>query len=286
MNFKYQIISVLALLLFGMNLQAQFAWIDPPEPDVREEVTIYVDVAQDPDCQKLASSEGPMYLWTWNPSDPNIPDGNGAWNNSNEALLMTHEGGTVWSFTYIPAEFYNVDNFKEIYDTGLSFLVKEKDGGAGGDCSAEGDEFKTSDINLSVPSPFVEPVFSIPSLVGDTAVFSRPDDIFTLVYDNRLEEKITMQNADELWVYARAFDADDNQYIATSLGQLGTNPSLQMVTDGSGIFTFSVIPDELFAAVIPDGVDIRTLQFQIVKLPLCGSDCAVDGEFLYNFACD
>lgn len=282
--FKYSLIILLSIIC--QNSFAQFAWIDPPEPDVREAVTVYVDVAQDPNCQKLASSEGPLYIWTWGPSGPVSENGNGGWDSSNEEMVMTHEEGTVWSFTFIPAEFYDVANFKDIYNSGLDFLVKEKDGGAGGDCSAEGEEYKTGDIHVNVPSPFVEPVYSIPDVIGDTTLFSRTDDIFTLIYDNKLEEKPTMIGATNLYIYPRGFDAAGTQYIVTSLGQLVNNPELKMQDNGSSIYSFSFIPDEFFADVLPDGGSIETIQFQIVQLPLCGSDCAVDGEFVYKFTCD
>ena len=82
--------TILACMLLWGSASAQFAWIDPPVPDVTQEVTIYVDVAQDPDCANLASSEGPLYIWTWEPAGPSIEDGNGNWDASNEALSITH----------------------------------------------------------------------------------------------------------------------------------------------------------------------------------------------------
>lgn len=282
--YKYSFIILLSII--SHNAFAQVAWIDPPEPDVREEVTIYVDVSQDPDCQRLVDSEGPLYLWTWGPTGPTVENGNGTWDSSNEEMIMTYEEGTIWSFTFVPTDLYSVENFKDIYADGMDFLVKEKDGGGGGDCSVEGGEFKTSDIHLNVPSPFVEPVYSIPDMVGDTAVFSRTDDVFTLIYDNKIEEKPTMVGATNLYVYPRGFDANGTQYIVTSLGQLANDSRLKMQDNGSSVYSFSFIPDEFFADVLPDGGSIATVQFQIVQLPLCGSDCAVDGEFVYNFTCD
>lgn len=286
MNTINRCIVLVILIVLSFPLIGQVAWIDPPEPDVREEVTLFVDVSQDPDCNKLIGSEGPLYIWTWGPSAPLDENGNGTWDSSNEAMIMENVEGDVWKFTFVPADFYDVDNFKDIYNDGLDFLVKEKDGGAGGDCSAEGDEYKTSDIHLNIPSPFVEPVYSIPSLVGDTAIFSRTDDVFTLIYDNKLEEKPTMIGATELYVYPRGFDENGDQYIPTSLGQLGSNPDLKMTDNGNSIFSFSFIPSDYFADIALAGESLESIQFQIVRLPLCGSDCAVDGEFVYQFACD
>lgn len=276
--------SIIIIAICYVGASAQFAWIDPPVPDVTQEVTIYVDVAQDPNCNNLGSTEGPLYIWTWMPGDPAIPDGNGTWGSSNEALAMTNEGGTLWSFTMIPTEFYGVDA-DEVYESGISLLAKEKDGGGGGDCSEGGGEFKTSDIELDVPSPFatVRKVFSIPDLYEDS-LYVEASDVFTLKYNNSIEEKPTMQNLSEVYVYPRGFDTDGNQYIVTPLGQVGNNPNLRMRDLGNGEFSFTIIP-ELFFGNLPPDATLEYMQFQIISWPLCGSDCAVDGEFIYPFAC-
>ena len=119
------IFSIVIALFISQFAVAQFAWVDPPVPDVTQPITLYVDVAQDPDCSNLNSSEGPLYIWTWEPAGPATTDGNGTWDNSNEEMVMTHEGGTLWSITFTPTEFYGVDA-DLVYETGISFLAKEK----------------------------------------------------------------------------------------------------------------------------------------------------------------
>ncbi len=279
------IIFVIATVLISHSLSAQFAWVDPPVPDVTQELTVYVDVAQDPDCSNLASSTGPLYMWTWMPAGPAFTDGNGTWDNSNEEMVLTHEGGTLYSITFIPTDFYGVDA-DAVYENGISFLAKEKDGGGGGDCADGGGEFKTSDINLTIPSPFasVRKVFSVPDLFEDS-LYTNQDDIFTLAYNNSVEEKPSMQNIDEAFVYARVLGDNNTLYNVTSLSQVGNNPDLMMTNQGDGKFTFSIVPEEFYSDALPDGVGIKALQFQIITWPLCGSDCAVDGEFLYPYAC-
>ena len=113
-------------------------------------------------------------------------------------------------------------------------------------------------------------------------MFSRVDDVFTLTYDNNIEEKPTMQNLEEAFVYPRVVGDDGSLYTVTSLSQVGNNPELRMATEGDGVFTFTVIPETFYQAALPDGVNIKTLQFQIIKWPLCGSDCAVRRRVLVS----
>lgn len=261
-----------------------FAWIDPAVPDVNDSVYVYVDVSLDPNCQKLASSDGPLYLWTWGPVEP--ADGNGNWNNSNEANVLEHVEGTIWRFGMVPTEFYGVEA-DEIYDKGLCFLVKEKDGGSGGDCSEAGEEFKTADIYISVPSPFVKErkVYSYPDVVDGDTLLSRPDDVFTLIYDNKLEEKESMQNVDELFVYFRLEGDDGQNYTVSRLNQVGSNPGLRMTNAGNGIFQYSIIPSQFLEGVLPEGVQVQRMRFQLIRVPLCGADCAVDDSFFFTYKC-
>ncbi len=285
---SYILIAILTLggTFATQSLEAQFYWLDPPAPDVTQETTIYIDVSQDPDCATLTESEGPLYVWTWEPAEPTLEDGNGTWSNSNEGLLMEQVEGTIWKITMIPTEFYGVDA-DEIYDTGISLLAKEKDGGSGGDCAAGGTEFKTSDIEIEVPNPFAgkRKVYSIPDLVNDSLYVAK-DDVFTLYYDNTVEEKESLQNVDNMFVYARFIGDDGGQYNYTFLTQVADTPELEMSHDGNGIFSYTIIPEDFAAAILPEGVSPSTLRFQLITAPFCGFDCAVEGEFFYHFACE
>lgn len=275
-----------SLLLTPFLATGQFAWFEPAVPDVTQEVTIYVDTSQDPDCASLSGNMEQLYLWTWMPSDPAIVDGNGTWGNSNEVMAMTNVEADLWSFTMIPTEFYGLDA-DAIYENGFSFLAKRKDGGGGGDCSAEtGTEFKTSDVTLAIPSPFsaTKKVFSVPEVVDDSLYISR-GDVFSIVYDNNLEEKATMIGASSVWVYLRFVGDDGNTYNYASLSQIGNTPELEMTTPGNGKFYFSILPSEMAASVLPVGIELETIRCQLVTIPLCGSDCAVDGEFQFTYKC-
>lgn len=277
---------VTLLLSVPFLSNAQFAWFEPAVPDVTQEVTIYIDTSQDPDCSSLTGNTEQLYLWTWMPAGPNIADGNGTWGSSNEEMALTNVDGDLWSFTMIPTEFYGLDA-DAVYENGFSFLAKRKDGGGGGDCSAEtGGEFKTSDVNLPIPSPFAttKKVFSIPEPVDDSLYISR-EDIFSIVYDNNLEEKATMLGVSNMWVYLRFVGSDGNTYNYASLSQIGNTPELEMTTSGNGKYYFSIIPKIMSSNVLPEGVELETIRCQLVTWPLCGSDCAVEGEFQFTYKC-
>lgn len=254
--------------------------IEPEEWLPCEEITLIIDITQG-DCEKLIDSEGPLYLWTWEPGPANNtrPEefANGEWSNSNDNLQMTNVGPNLWSYTMVPTEFYGVDA-SDVYASGFAMLVKEKDGGEGGDCSAEGGEFKTSDYTLLVPPPFESAkLFARPK-----AVFS--SDIFTFYYDNSEEEKESMQNLDEVYVYAAAF-ADGVEYPVSSMAEVGSNPDLQMTDTGDGMFTLSLIPDSFFSNV-PDGVEIDQLLFIARKREMNSDDDRVEEDAFFDLGCD
>lgn len=275
-------ILILAALLFSVGgaVQAQKVWSEPEEIDPNAEVTIYADLSQ-MDCDKLVGNAGPLYMWTWNPADPVV--GNGDWGNSNPAMEMTNDGPNIWKITFTPVDFYGVDA-QTVYDNDISFLVKGVDGGSGGDCSAAGDENKTEDLMLEVnpPDGGVQKVYSFPEPQSDTVGIGG-SDVYTLIYDNSLEEKPSMQNATDLYVYARAYDMNGTRYRPATLQQVGSNPDLQMTKDGT-TFSWTIQPSVFFQ--IPDGQTLDYLELQVVKPVIANSDDAVDGTFIYFIRCN
>ncbi len=290
MNSLRYIITGIALSLF-FSANAQFAWVDPPVPDVADSITVFVDLAQDPNCNKLVGSAGPIYIWTWGPNDP--VGGNGNWGVSADDQEMMHRtdlGPDVWSYTMLATDYYGTDA-ETIYTDGLKFLAKEKDGGSGGDCSVDGDEYKTSDIEIEIPAPFSleRKIYGFPDFGESDTLFTQTDDVFTLYYKNYLEEKPTMQNLSEVWVYARVFGSDGLYHIVTPPSQIANNPDLKMTDEGGGKFSLTIIPEEFYASALPAGVTIAKMRFQFVSLVngvICGSDCQVDGDHFFNFKCD
>lgn len=281
---KKQLITLLALLFAGIGgLQAQAVWTEPAEDiNPADTLKIYVDLTQT-DCDILVGNTGPLYIWTWMPSDP--VNGNGDWSASNTDNALEDMGNNVWRFTMIPTEFYG-KTAQEVFDGDISFLVKALDGGSGGDCSAaSGAENKTEDLMIEIDPPTggLKKVYSFPETVSDDTVAITQKDVFTLVYDNSIEDKVSMQNPGDLYVYARAFDTDGTEYRPSTLNQVGTNDALRMAQDGD-TYCWMIQPEQLFA--LPSGKTLNFVQLQIIKQILTNSDDAVDGTFFYYFRCD
>ena len=265
------------------------AWIEPDRPDVSDSVYVYINLAEDPNCGILVNDPGPLYSWTWSPTEPSNKIG--TWNNSLETARMEQVGPNIWRFGMIPTQFYDTDP-DAVYDNGICFLVKRKDGGSGGNCAAGGGDFKTTDIWVPVPKPpgLARKVYSFPDVVDLDTLYTRPDDVFTLLYNNNLEDKPSMQNlGDNVFVYFRVVGSNGTTYRYRALSAVGNQPVLKMKNLGDGQYSFSVIPKDLMAAadqLLPAGVTISRLRLQILKWPFANTDDAVDGEFYFTFKCD
>lgn len=280
---KKQLLILFSLLICAASgVNAQAVWTEPAtdiNPD--DTLTIFVDLTQT-DCDKLVGDPGPLYIWTWMPNDPAV--GNGDWSNSNPDLEMTNVDPDIWSFKMVPTEFYNT-SASDVFDKDISFLVKAADGGSGGDCSAAGAEFKTEDLKVEVDPPTggVLKVAPFPTGLTEDSVNVTQKDVFTLVYNNAVEDKATMQNPGDLWVYAQAWDTEGTLYRPTAITQVSTNPDLKMTKDGD-IYRWMVQPERVFD--IPTGKTLDYVQLQIFKTVVANSDDTVDGTFTYYFRCN
>ena len=274
-----------ALLLAGFAIQpilAQKVWTEPATvTNPADSVKILIDLTL-MDCQSLVGSSGPLYLWSWLPAEP--VSGNGDWNNSNTDNAWTNESPDVWSITILPTDFYGVVA-QDFYDSDMHFLAKELYGGGGVDCAAGGTEFKTEDLVVEVnpPGMLVRKVYTFPDTHDGDTVSIKQTDVFTLLYENSLEEKVTMQNVTDLAVYARAFDTDGNQYRPATISQVRNHPELAMTSEGS-LFKWTIIPERVFN--IPVGKTLSEVRLQIMKPDLVDSDDAVDNLWEFFFRCN
>ncbi|MGY6560788.1 MAG: hypothetical protein ACXITV_01645 [Luteibaculaceae bacterium] len=175
--------------------QQEPAWVEPLVMNPNAPATFYVDVQRAAD-QRLFNAPGyqsfidgvtageslpsPVFIWTWNPAETRpTGNGNGDWTNSNEALRMTYapdRGTHVFSFTFVPTEFYGVDAAR-VFEVGFSFLAKLRDGTAG----AGGENAQTEDFNIMPESAGCVTRFCV-----TPSVFYF-DDILTFTYDRSLE---------------------------------------------------------------------------------------------------
>lgn len=266
---------VLAILfLSASKVEAQKIWAEPEGFGPEDSITIYVDIKQC-DCTKLVGNAGPLYMWTWKPSE-NATVSNGQWSSSNEELQMTNEGDDVWSFKMVPTAFYDVDA-QTVYDEDIHLLVKAKDGGGGGTCE---DEFKTEDLELLVDPPAspIKKVYTFPVANADSLLIGA-DDVFTLIYDNAIEAKESLQGITDFYVYPKAIGSDEEEYKIVSLAQVGNSPELEMTNEGNKVFSYSFIPNLSFD--MPDGVAIVGLKFRLIRKQVTNSDDAVDGDFIF-----
>lgn len=279
---KHILLAFAFALVSASGLFAQKVWTEP-EMDINPSDTlkIYIDL-NEMDCDKLVGTTDPLYIWSWMPGDP--ANGNGDWSNSNTDNEWEDMGNDVYRFTMIPTEFYGVDA-QTVYDNDIFFLAKSLDGGSGGDCSAAGDEAKTEDLSVLVDPPVggAIKVYPFPAYVDGDSMGITQEDIFTVLYDNSIEDKASMQNASDLFVYPTAFDLNGNTYRPATISQVGSTPELQMAKDGS-LFKWTIQPERMFD--IPDGETLDRIEVLIVKPVIVNSDDQVDGTFRFFFRCN
>jgi hypothetical protein len=278
-------------LLLGIATQAnaQAAYLDKPDEfDPAKPCKIMVNLkltTNQWDIVNIAQTED-MYLWIWKPKEhpAGHPLANGtgsaAWKSSNPALKMTKESEGVYSYTFTPTVFFETDA-ATVYKENFNFLVKPMDGGGYGD-----PDKKTEDLLIEVDPP-AGPVVKIQSVpmgkgakkdtIGTTTM-----DVFSVIYNNNAEEKISMQKATELYVYPIAYDSAGAVYkLASNAKRVADFPKLKMKMTAPGIFQFSIIPEKLFN--MPAGKKIYRIEYQIVKPNLVDTNDAIDDKMNYFF---
>lgn len=289
---KKIIVSIFALFAIAISgsLFSQAAYLDKPEEfDPSKPCKIMVNLkltSNEWGIVEIAQTED-MYIWTWKPKEhpAGHPLANGiggaAWKNSNDALKMTKEDEGLYSFTITPTEFYET-SAANVYKEDFHFLVKPKDGGGYGD-----PDRKTEDLSIAVDPPAgpIVKFLTVPVGRGEKkdTILSSTKDVFSIVYNNTAEEKTSMQNAEELYVFPVAYDETGASYlIAANARKAGDFPQLKMKMTKEGVFQYSLIPEKLFNAV-PSGQKIIKIEFQIVKPNLKTTSDMVDGTLTYSF---
>lgn len=268
-------VYILALfsLIISNTAYSQAAWIEPNPANVNQEVKIMMDVSQ-PDCEcpllVNADQEGDsLFLWTWEPTE-NATINNGQWNGSNPLLKMTSEGNNVWSYTLVPTSFYNVDA-SEVYDIGISFLVKKFDGSA-----VDGVEPKSADQHVEVdPLGCVDRVCPFPQNFQE-------DDYLTIIYDNTLESHGGLQDIPEddcYFVPVAVAGGIEYSYLSNPFSQdIATeHPELLMQYEGERKFASTILSEEFFRGgaqcenPVPEGVAIESIKVSFRKSLFTGN---------------
>lgn len=277
---------VLTIIVIG-GLQAQKAWVTPANINPNDTITIYVDLKQCT-CQRTLNADS-LYLWTWLPRDRDSGEAtyNGKWTKSNDALKMTHAGNNVWYYKMIPVDFYGI-TATTLFEKDIYFYLKKKDGtGIGGSgCDRDATEELSIILEPPVTGPTKVRCFPVKT-AGDTLSISQ-NDAFTVIYNNNLEEKTTLKDMKDFYVFIQAIGSNNFTYTYGNLGNLGLTPELAMTGDGKGSWTYSMIPAELFKSKIPNGVKIQTLKIQFALKTASGVKDIVDKTYLFHFnnSCD
>lgn len=294
---KYLRILLLLSLLAGGALRAQIAWTEPAGNDFNpdDSVSLYINLNNTENFGGILDSalKGvDMYIWTWKPKEHPVghPLVNGLgerpWQNSNDALRLTHMGGGIFRYRMVPTQFYEVDA-ATVFAEDFSMLVKPKNGGGYG-----APDIKTADIIIRVDPPSFGPrkVYSFPDQLNpDGAMAIGPNDFFSLFYDNTIEEKTTLQNSSlPFYVYVRAYLDDGTELRPVQLRQVVNNDQFMMkpVTGSPGKHRYTIVPNKLLAGSIPAGKKLVRLRLQIIRKDFVNSAQAVDGEYNYYLNCD
>jgi hypothetical protein len=240
---KMKYIFIALFVLFNLNSFAQKITTQPATFTADEEVKIIVDVTGTP----LAGIE-PLYIWTWDPNEPPVAGGNGQWNNSNEAMKMTKEGPNIWSWTIVPATFYQKDIAQV---TKIQFLVKAKDGTGG---KQTGDLALTPDPLVYIPQQF----YTFPSKVSQ-------NDVVTVYFDQKLATSTEVQRMKDIKVSITLFDENGTEIAKTE------NP-LPAKANGNSLYSFSFLPTRLLPASIGKKIASFTYQFSGSGKDATGAD--------------
>ena len=244
----------------------QAAYIQPSPTGKNDTITLYINIAATTDGNMNSGMnarlndhpDDSVYLWTWSPAGPVA--GNGSWDNSNEALRMTKVGDKLYSIRFKPTSFYGVDA-TQFFTLGISCLAKLKNGNEyAGDYPGEA---KTEDLRVNI----------IPRLCDDMyCVFpeiAKKNDYLSITYDNTQETNPELQNlgADECYLFLRAEQSTFSAFNYTTPELASSTPALKMkaIPDRPGFFRITFIPEDMFAGIIPETFNLKTLKFYVLK---------------------
>jgi hypothetical protein len=268
---KLRSIILIAVAIGWSSLAtAQGIYFDPEPTDVTGPVRLYVDVSSSEcDCPELMdgdSETNPLYIWAWNPNGdrPDLEIGgstfavtNGDWGNSNDNLILTQDESNpnLWYFDFLGAsmvQFYNVPAAQS-YESGIDFLVKEKNGESPGEGIGEQ---KSPDINI-IP----EPVGCFDKVCPFPTTFFQ-EDFFALTYDTNKEANPGLQGGD---AYFARFQYKVNGG-AYQILEVTDESKVAMVPEGDGFFSITIIPTDFFGLNENDILDEIRVSF--TKPPL------------------
>lgn len=250
-------------MLASITATSQAAYILPSPTAVDDEVTLFIDIAQSVDGTSNNALKAiltdhpdePVFLWSWNPAEPIT--GNGDWDASNDELQLTHEGGLLYSISFIPAEFYGVDG-PTFFSNGISCLAKLSDGNAF-DGEYDG-EAKTEDLTVAITPRVCDAKYCIFPEIGEQT------DYVHFTYDNSQEtfEGLQNINPDEVYIYLVAKTSPFTSYPFADQADVTSTPELKMsqVAGEPDKYRLVILPEEFFT--IPEGEEIQEVIYYVL----------------------
>ena len=243
---------------------AQKAYVLPSPTDANAEITLYIDMNQSEDGIQNnglsaildAFPDTTVYLWTWDPAGPAA--GNGDWDNSADHQELTKVGEKLYSMTFVPTEYYGVDG-PTLFSRGISCLAKLKNGN-----TVEGFPFeaKSEDIHIAIiPQLCAARVCLFPEL-------REKDDYLSITYDNSKEiqfEGLQNMGDDECYIYLLGKVDAFTSFPYVPLEQVTSTPELKLERIDDTKFRTTFIPEDLFASVLDEGMELSEIWYYIVR---------------------
>jgi len=261
-------LTTLLSVSIAFAVQSQGVYFDPAPTDVTSPARLYIDITSPecscPELQDGDSLTNPLYLWAWNPNEDRealdvngemVNVQNGMWGESNDNLKLTQDSlnGNLWYFDFFGVslvQFYGVPA-AQFYESGIDFLVKEKNG-----APADLPEQKSPDINV-IP----EPIGCFDKVCPFPTTFFQ-DDFFAITYDTNKEANPGLQGGDAYFARFQ-YKINGGPYQILVI----TDESLvEMVPEGDGVFSLTMIPEEFFGLGENDILD--ELRVSFTKPPL------------------
>jgi len=254
-------------ILTASQAHSQAIYFLPDPTNVTEPARLYINTSL-PDCQcdelSDAGPDNPIFLWTWMPVEQREPltiDGstvditNGEWSSSNDNMMMTHDENNpaLWYYDFfeVPlSEFYGAPP-ADFYSTGISFLIKEKNG-----APPDLPEQKSADLSIVPESPGCVLQFC----TFPTIWF--PSDYLSITYDNNQEGLFALQNLDPSQAYVFYEYRVDGGPVQTYGNS--DEEAIQLESLGGGFFNHTLIPNE-FLPMDTEGGEITELTVVITK---------------------
>jgi len=212
-----KILAAFSFLILSTASLCQDIYFEPVFVEAADApVRLYVDITSTScSCPELLDADpvdNPIYIWTWSPNNarPDVTVGgetfnvlNGEWGNSNENLRMQQDpdNSDLWYYDFVGtslADFYDLPE-AAVYDVGIEFLIKEKDGEPVGEPEQKSPDlslelnFQNSD-DFSISHEMITSDISNPTTIthaGDERIFvtEQPGTIKVFYRDGAVESE-------------------------------------------------------------------------------------------------